>query len=251
MSEKNTIVENRAYFPPVLMYHDIRPNPVNYFDVTVKAFIEQMDFLKQNNYQTLSIDEFIEIVESKKNFPEKSILITFDDGYQGIYKYAAPELIKRNMKATFFLTIKGLDKMEGNYPHITTDELKEMANNPLFSIGSHTVSHLLLNILKEEEKEKEIKESKEMFEKIIGKEIKALAYPTGGYDKSIIKKVIAAGYSLAFAVQDRGLFHELARYSIPRIYLGYEIDLDTFKRYVESYKQMPSEAFAERWENFE
>lgn len=250
MSEE-PIVENRAYFPPVLGYHDIRTKPINYFDVTVESFIQHMDFLKDNGYQTLGLDDFVNIIESKKPFQEKSVLITFDDGYQGIYKYAAPELIKRNMKAAFFVTIKGLDKMEGSYPHITTEELKEMANNPLFTIGSHTISHSLLNILSEEDRIKEIKESKTMIEKIIGKEVLCFAYPQGGYDRTIIKNVIDAGYKFALIGQDKGFFHLPARWSIPRIYVGYEIGVDLLKKYVETYKQLPAEAFYERWEYFE
>ena len=55
------------------------------------------------------MDEFISYVEAGKNFPKKSLLITFDDGYAGIYKYAARELEKRNMQATFFILPNFLD----------------------------------------------------------------------------------------------------------------------------------------------
>lgn len=47
------------------------------------------------------------------------------------------------------------------------------------------------------------------------------------------------------------MVHEPARYSIPRIFVGYEFDVNLLKKYLNEYKKMPAEAFAERWEPFE
>lgn len=248
------VEETREYFPPVLMFHDIRENPLNFMDVQVEDFKKQLDWIKSEGWQTLSMDEFISYVEEGKNFPKKSLLLTFDDGYAGIWDYAAPELEKRNMKATFFIVPRSLDVKKGNYPHITTEQLKILAKNPLFSIGSHSMTHPYLNQLNDEQKTEEIGHSKKILEEIIGKKVKSFAYPTGAYDKSVIKKIIFDGYSVAFAVQDRGTVHEPARYSIPRIFVGYELgnkDFELFKWYVNNYKKMPAGAFAERWEPFE
>ena len=63
-----------------------------------------------------------------------------------------------------------------------------------------------------------------------------------------------AGYEIAFAVQDRGLLDEEARYSIPRIFAGMKLAEDDhalFKEYVRNYKAMPPEAFQERWQPIE
>lgn len=247
------VEESREYFPPVLIYHDIRATPRNYFDVEVEDFKKQLDWLQKDGWQTLSMEEFIDCVENGKPFPKKSVLITFDDGYAGIWDYAAPELEKRNMKATFFVVPKTLDVAKGNYPHITTEQLKILANNPLFSIGCHSMSHATLNSLNDDQLTEEIVNSKKIIENIIGKEIRSFAYPTGEYNKTVVKKAIAAGYAVAFAVQDRGLFHELPRYSIPRIFVGYELgnkDFELFKWYVKNYRKMPAGAFVERWEPF-
>ena len=64
--------ENRAYFPPVLMYHDIKVTARDKFDVLVEDFCEQLDWLKENNYETLSMEDFISYVKEEKTFPEKS-----------------------------------------------------------------------------------------------------------------------------------------------------------------------------------
>ncbi len=246
--------ENRSYFPPVLMYHDVREVPLNYFDVTVEDFGAQLDQLKREGYTTLSMDEFAAIVRERKAFPEKSVLITFDDGYEGIYKYARPELEKRGMKATFFIIPDLVGMPDDTYPYISLEELKELAGNPLFSIGSHTMSHPHLDQLEAEAQKEEIQNSRKVLEEWTGKQINSLAFPYGAYDKSVIREVQEAGYDVSFAVQDRGLLHELPRYSIPRIYVGLELGknhLNMFRYYVEHYKYMPAAAFAERWESLE
>ena len=243
--------ENRAYFPAVVMYHDIRTEPLNYFDVTVNDFCSQLDWLKANNYETLTLEEFAEYIRKGESFPEKSVLITFDDGYSGIYNYAFPELRKRNMKAVFFITAGVIDKVEGTYPHVTRKELQEIAADKNFSIGSHTMTHSNLMKLSYDEKINELVDSKRILKEITGREIISMAYPEGNYDKHVIEAVKEAGYEIAFAVQDRGLFDESAHYSIPRIFAGMKLAQDDhalFKEYVKSYKSMPPDAFTERWQ---
>ena len=245
------VEENRAYFPPVVLYHDVKLMPLNNFDVILKDFRKQLDWIKSAGYETLTMDEFIDIVQSGKEFPKRSILITFDDGYADAYAYAVPELKKRNMKATFFISSWYLNKITKGYPYMKDSEVKELANDPLFSIGSHTIKHVHLDKIETEYQIKELNASKEYLEKLTGKPIRALAYPFGDYNAEVIANTKAAGYEVAFAVNDRGLFNEPARFSIPRIYVGLLLcgnNQALFKEYVREYKQMPADAFIDRWQ---
>lgn len=241
--------ENRAAFPVVLMYHDIKAEPLNTFDVTRDDFSAQLDWLREKGYRTLSLEDFVSGVK-KQSFPEKSVLITFDDGYEGIYLYAAPELRKRNMHATFFIITETIDKALEGYPYITMKQLTELAEEPLFSIGSHTMRHPFLTKLSLQEQIEELTRSKTNLETLTGRPVLALAYPYGDYDASVIAALKESGYQAGFAVNDRGMANEPARYSIPRIYMGMELGRNNqklFKKYVKAYKKMPKEAFAERF----
>jgi len=241
--------ENRAAFPVVLMYHDIKAEPLNTFDVTRDDFSAQLDWLREKGYSTLSMEDFVSGVK-KQSFPEKSVLITFDDGYKGIYLYAAPELRKRNMHATFFIITETIDKALEGYPYITMKQLTELAEDPLFSIGSHTMRHPFLTRLSPQEQIEELTRSKTKLETLTGRPVLALAYPYGDYDASVIAALKESGYLAGFAVNDRGMANEPARYSIPRIYMGMELGRNNqklFKKYVKAYKKMPKEAFAERF----
>ena len=83
-----------------------------------------------------------------------------------------------------------------------------------------------------------------------GIKIRAIAYPEGYYDGTVINAVKEAGYEIAFAVQDKGLCGHEAYYSIPRIFTGLKLAENgnaLFIEYVKNYKAMPEAAFKERW----
>ena len=243
--------ENRAYFPPVIMYHDIKTEAHDEFDVLLEDFCAQLDWLKENNYETLSMEDFVAIIKAGKDFPEKSILLTFDDGYSGVSNYAVSEIAKRKMKATFFIITDMLGVFSTRYAHVTPKQLKEIAGNELFSIGSHSLSHPHLDDLDDEKLEDQLEDSKEYLEKLTGRKVLAFAYPYGEYDEEIIDEVIDAGYEAAFAVKNGDLCNHPARYTIPRIYMGLKLcenNQELFKEYVRNYKNMPPEAFAERFQ---
>lgn len=245
------VKENRAYFPPVIMYHDVKLLPMNNFDITLKDLRKQLKWLKTNGYKTLSMDEFVDIVVSGKSFPKDSVLITFDDGYGDALTYALPELKSRDMKATFFINPWYVGKKAKGYSYITEAELKSLAAEPLISIESHTMRHFHLDKLAPEKLAAELTDSKTYLEELTGKPVRALSYPFGDYNADVIAATQAAGYEIAFAVQDRGLFNQPARFSIPRIYMGLTLCANNqalFKKYVRNYSKMPPEAFVERWQ---
>lgn len=233
------------------MYHELKTTPLNEFDTTPEAFASQLEWLKYNGYETLSLEDFISYTKKGEGFPEKSVMITFDDGYSGIYHYAFPELKKRGMKATFFITASTIGGLKGtSYPHITYEQLAEMAADENMSIGSHTVSHLRLTELGNDALKIEVSKSKQILENFTGIKIHAIAYPEGYYDGAVIDAVKEAGYEIAFAVQDKGLCGHESWFSIPRIYTGLEMaenDNALFIDCVRNYKAMPEYAFKERW----
>ncbi len=242
--------QDRSYFPPILMYHDIKPTPINGFDVSLKDFAKQLDWLTKQGYYSLSMDEFLYYINNNLPFPANSILISFDDGYEGIYKYAAPELVKHNMHATFFIFKEGINLTLPGYPYVTDKQLRELAANPLFSIQSHTITHPDLNKNSKLEIQQELEDSKKFIEEFTGKQCRVIAYPYGHYNGNVLQAVKEAGYEAAFSVSDLGLMDYDAKYTIPRIYMGVIMSKDNmalFKKYITEYKSMPPDAFMERF----
>ena len=82
---------------------------------------------------------------------------------------------------------------------ITLEELRKISKLKLITIGSHTVTHPILNKCSPEKQENELIESKQTLSKWLNKEVDYLSYPNGDYDEHTIAIAKKCGYKLAFA----------------------------------------------------
>ena len=109
----------------------------------------------------------------------KAVVITFDDGYADFYRYAFPILSEYGFSATVFV-ITGLMKPQRmsfkGTECLTLSEVRELHSQGI-SIGSHTVSHRDLRLLKQDEVENELSGSKKSLEDALGAPVKSFAYP--------------------------------------------------------------------------
>ena len=117
-----------------LMYHNVFPEKTEGI-ISEKEFEKHMEYIK--DMKTYKMEEL-----EKMNYilDEKSILVTFDDGYKNNYTLAFPILKKYNMKATIFLNTKFIGKDEF---YLNWDEIKEMYESGLVDFQLHTHSHQL------------------------------------------------------------------------------------------------------------
>src|SRR3989344_7211277 len=178
---------------PILMYHEIGHNN-NTWSVSPEDFKQQMEFLKKNGYQTISLSELKEGLEQNKTTTEKKVVITFDDGRSGVYDYAYPILSIYNYTATLFIITNWVGQKEipghENYSSFMGwQQIKELADNG-FEIGSHTLTHLRLTELGPEELNVELQNSKFVLEQKTGMKILHFAYPYGKYNGGVKKEVL-------------------------------------------------------------
>lgn len=210
---------------PVIYYHSVDKNADNELTITPDMLEEQLNYINDNNYITITMEELYEHLQKNKPIPEKSILITFDDGYMNNYTEAFPILKNLNMKATIFCIGNSLD---GSY-YLSEEAIKEMSDYGI-DIQSHTVNHLHLDTLSYDEQLLELKNSKEILEKITGKEIISIAYPFGDYNEDTIKAAKNSGYKLAFTTNLGLSDRDDNIYELDRIYISSYYDMDTFKK---------------------
>ena len=90
-STKSNLIYNSQSIP-VLYYHSIAYEEGNELRIPKEKFRQQMQYLKDNGYTTLSLDEFYNFLTENTPIPNKSVIITFDDGYRNNYKNAFPIL---------------------------------------------------------------------------------------------------------------------------------------------------------------
>lgn len=209
---------------PVLYYHSVDENAANEVTITPEKLQEQLDYINDNNYVTITMTELYDHIENNKPIPEKSILITFDDGYMNNYTEAFPMLKELNMTATIFCVGNSLD---GSY-YLSEEAIKEMSDYGI-DIESHTVNHVHLDTMSYDEQLLELKNSKNILEKITGKEVLSLAYPFGDYNDNTIKAAKDAGYKMGFTTK-LGLSDRTDDiYKLDRIYISSSYDMNTFK----------------------
>ncbi|MCM0649532.1 polysaccharide deacetylase family protein [Clostridium swellfunianum] len=213
---------------PILMYHSIKYEKDNELRIPKEKFKEQMEYLKKEGFNPLSLNELYSHMLLGSEIPQKPIVITFDDGYADNYTNAYPILKELGFKATVFVISGVVDKHED---YMTTDHLKEMDKNGI-SIEAHTVTHPKLDTLSYNDQLKELRGSKQALEKILGRNIDYIAYPYGKYNNDTLKLVEQLGYKMAFSTE-KGLAHKSnGIYKLHRIYISEKYSINQFKQLV-------------------
>lgn len=210
---------------PVLMYHSIAVEEGNPIRMPVEQFDSEMKYIKDQGYTTLTMKELYSYFENQVPVPEKSIVITLDDGYSDNYTAAFPVLKKYGLKATVFVVTSTIDV---NPNCLTSAQIKEMDKAGI-QIESHTVTHRDLDSLSYSEQLAELKDSKAALEKLLGRTVDYIAYPTGKYNDDTIKAVAEAGYKMAFTTNGRWSDKADGILTLDRVYISTFHSMDVFK----------------------
>lgn len=188
---------NEKFKVPILMYHSIDDSN-SVLSIDPHRFKTQMRFLKDRAFNVLSLYEVISCIKTKRAFPDKSVVITFDDGFKNVFAEAFPILQEYGFSATIFLVPNYCGKLN-NWPgqpdsikpqHLLSwNEIREMDQYGI-QFGAHTLNHPYLTQIHREEAEKEILLSKRIMEDLLQRKIDLFAYPYGGFDRHI-KKIVS------------------------------------------------------------
>jgi peptidoglycan/xylan/chitin deacetylase (PgdA/CDA1 family) len=219
---------------PILMYHRIDANHLpgekDPFGLMVSPanFESQLIYLKQNGYSTIGLDDLYKAFYTGQKLPAKSVILTFDDGFQDNYTYAFPLLKKYQYKGTFFV----VTGYTNNNPHyMTSAEIEEMSDSGM-DIESHTVSHLHLDRLTPEQVTKELSESKKALRELTGKDIFFMAYPFGSYSLSVAQTAQNSGYIMAVTTKPGKNQVSTSPFDLERIMIRPNTNIPTFANIV-------------------
>lgn len=186
---------------PILMYHEIAPHTQGMDTVklsllvTPDEFTRQMQYLKDNSFTTVTLDDWMAARAGQATLPKKPVILTFDDGRLGVYQNAFPVLKLNGQKAILFLISSEVGRVVKGY--LDWSMAKEMQDTGLITFGSHTVHHAVLPPLTTQHAVMELSYSKMIIQRNTGRRCDYFCYPHGKYDARVAKLVGAAGYRAA------------------------------------------------------
>jgi peptidoglycan/xylan/chitin deacetylase (PgdA/CDA1 family) len=200
---EKTSVEKRTARVPILMYHNVGISGLfdsrltRRFKIEPKVLEEHLKYIEKN-YQTISMQELYDNLTNGLSLPKHPIILTFDDGWRGVYSDAYPILKKYDLKFTTYLISSYLDRNSG---YLTKDEIREMLQSGLLEIGNHTATHVLLGFFGHDVVTREIQNAEEQLENDFGIHSTTFAYPGGSYNKNVIDEVEKQGFQTAVTVK--------------------------------------------------
>ncbi len=221
---------------PILMYHYISAPPADAdvyrvgLSVTPDSFTQQMDWLKANGYETITLYHLVYALNiGWPPLPARPVIITFDDGYEDNYQNAFPILRKYGFTATFFVLTDVTDRKEPGY--MTWDMLKEMYQAGM-SIEVHGREHVDMAPRDHDWLIFHLQGAAETIKANLGYQPRFVAYPAGKYDQLTIDTARSVGYwgglTTAFGVHER----KSALFELERVRMAGDLTLDKFAAFM-------------------
>jgi peptidoglycan/xylan/chitin deacetylase (PgdA/CDA1 family) len=211
---------------PILMYHRVSPTGLDAntrYRVTPKLFEEQLRYLRDAGYATVTPTEWRTSVERRKPLAKKSVLLTFDDGFVDFADFAWPLLKKYGFSATVFLVTDLVGKTNAwdaaageTLPLMNWATIKRLRSEGCV-FGSHTATHQPLTSLTPTEIVRQAARSRATMCRELNENIDTIAYPFGDTDAVVAHLFGAVGYTFGVTCEraQSGLKDSLL--SLPRI----------------------------------
>jgi len=182
---------------PILMYHYVSELPLNpdryRLDLTVlpEDFQAQLQYLAEAGYHTITLTDLYLYLTQGVPLPEKSIVLTFDDGYRDAYEVVFPMLLEHGFTGTFFVLATPAHLESPDY--LTWAQMKEMSDAGM-EIQSHGRDHVDLSGRSYDYLIYQTLGIQEAIHYHTGRLPRFFCYPSGRYDDNLIAVLESAGY---------------------------------------------------------
>lgn len=218
---------------PILTYHNLGEQAKGRLVLAAESFREQMQHLKRDGYRVITLREFIEFTQLNRQLPQKSVVLTFDDGYRAFKQYAYPVLKELGFTATLFVYTDWVGAGRGA---LSWTDLRELQAEG-FDVEAHSKTHGDLRRQAGETDAQyasrmraELEQPQELFARHLGRRSPVLAYPYGRWDEGLLPKVKEYGYVAAFSVRRQGNASFVRPLAAHRSQIYSEMTLEDFVR---------------------
>jgi peptidoglycan/xylan/chitin deacetylase (PgdA/CDA1 family) len=207
----------------ILMYHSLSAGAAPVC-IAPETFREQLAALAECGYRTVSLAHVAGWLRGESELSERSVVLTFDDGFDDFATVAFPELHARGWTATVFLPsgkVGGAADWEANAPGrlMSWPTVAELARAGI-DFGAHTVSHADLTALPPAVAHEEIVGSKRQIEDQLGRPVTSFAAPYGRTTRAV-RAEIGRHYAAAVSTRLARVRPASDPHDLPRIEMWY------------------------------
>ena len=265
----------------ILSYHEIAEKNDALgpqFAVSPTNFVRQMDWLKNNGYHFVSLNDVLAYYDNnKRSLPEKAVLITFDDGYRSMYQNAYPILKLMKIPAVMALVGSWMEEdgkvnFDGHdIPRselLSWDQVREMSNSGLVEMASHTYglhegilsnpqgnkqpSATARRYLPEQKRYEDevsyrkrvfadLKRNSDLIKRHTGKAPRAIAWPYGRYNITLRESAEQLGMKVGLTLDDGANMEDTPLWGLRRILVERTMALWDINREIELRNQNTSD----------
>jgi len=253
----------------ILSYHEVA-DPADalspQYAVTPTMFVRQMDWLRNNGYHFVAVDDILADKAGRRALPDKAVLITFDDGYRSMYEHAWPILKSWRIPAVVAVvgsweedtgTVDFDGKQITRDKLLTWAELREMSDSGLVEIGSHSYDlhrgiegdpqgnkqpAAITRRWFEERRayedeasyrkrvEADLVRSKDVIRQHIGRAPRVIAWPYGAYNYTLRDLAEKHGMTVGLTLDDGANMEDTPLWGMRRILVQRSVELTQLRR---------------------
>ncbi len=218
---------------PVLCYHRLGSG-TSKMVVSPSNFESQMNWLVRNGYRVVRLADLEAFLAGERPLPPRSVVLTFDDGYESVHRHALPVLVRLQLPATVFVYTDFL----GAGDALTWPQMQQMLDSGLIDIQSHSKSHRNLIERRAGETEEryraaveaELRVPRETLERRFPPlKVRHLAYPYGDTNDAVLDAAARQGVTLAATVVPGGNAFYAPPLLLRRTMIFGDMSLDAFR----------------------
>jgi peptidoglycan/xylan/chitin deacetylase (PgdA/CDA1 family) len=225
---------------PILMYHEIagQTETTSRLAVPPDAWAAQLAYLHADGYKTITAGQLASVLAAGAPLPDRTVVLTFDDGFGDFHSRALPLLDRYGFTATVFVTT-GWVQDNGPLPAgrrpgrmLSWSQIAEAAGAGI-EVAAHSRLHPQLDQLPAKLLREELRVSKAQLEDKLGGRVAGLAYPFGYSNARVRQAARELGHDYACAVGNVIADAESDLFALPRLTIRRSSRVAAFQRVVQ------------------